>query len=227
MSKVITTRGGFIASGVSAERRAAMETSPTSKATRTRQNILTAARISFNQYGFTHTTIEHIITQADVARGSFYTYFESKIDVFRHLAGLIDREIASDVVSFERKRSGNPIDNLRISNRNYLTVVRRNADLYRLVDEASAHDHDVQKNRLLSRQQHISRVSASIKRWQTSGWADQSIDPALTAAALVSMLSGFAQWLNVGGDTYDDDEAETTLTDIWIRACGLHDPIGS
>ncbi|CAB4550400.1 unannotated protein [freshwater metagenome] len=41
------------------------------------------------------------------------------------------------------------------------------------------------------------------------------------------MLSGFAQWLNVGGDTYDDDEAETTLTDIWIRACGLHDPTGS
>ena len=25
----------------------------------------------------------------------------------------------------------------------------------------------------------------------------------------------------------DDDEAETTLTDIWIRACGLHDPTGS
>ena len=224
MSESSMTRGGFTPSGVAAERRASVESSPTSKATRTRHMILEAARAEFDRYGYTNTTIEHIVTKADVARGSFYTYFESKIDVFRHLAATIDREVASDVVAFERKRSGNPIENLRISNRNYLAVVRRNADLYRLVDEASAHDEEIKKQRLQSRQQHIARVAASIRRWQSKGWADPDLDASLTAAALVSMLSGFAQWLHVGGDTYDDDAAEQTLTEIWIRACKLADP---
>jgi len=79
--KVVTpeiTRGGWVASGVAAERRATSDTSQTIKAKRTRQNLLDAARLTFAEYGYTQATVEQIVATAGVARGSFYTYFESK-----------------------------------------------------------------------------------------------------------------------------------------------------
>jgi AcrR family transcriptional regulator len=222
MTTARVTRGGWSPSGVSADRRAAMATS--GKAVRTRAAILDAARSEFARRGFANTTVEHIVEAAGVARGSFYTYFESRMDVFRHLTARIDREIRSNVVAFDRGRGSDPIENLRASNRNYLAVVRANADLYRLVDEVAAHDDDVRKARLKSRQDHVARVARSIDRWKRTGWADPSIDPQATSAALVSMLSSFAQWIHVSGDVVDDSLAEKTVTDIWIRACGLRSP---
>jgi len=222
--KVVTpeiTRGGWVASGVAAERRATSDASQTIKAKRTRQNLLDAARLTFAEYGYTQATVEQIVATAGVARGSFYTYFESKLDIFRHLVALIDKTIEREVVSFERRHSGNPIDNLLISNRNYLAVVRANADLYRLVEEVAAQDSSVNEARIRSRREHISRVASSIQRWQSHGLADSTIDATTTATALVSMLSGVAQWLQIGDVTISDHDAVESLTKIWISACGL------
>jgi len=215
------TRGGFEPTGISANRRAAFEASPGPKAARTRERLLEAARVVFARHGYLDTTVELVVAEAGLARGSFYTYFESKTDLFRHLAAVIDDDVEQEVVKFDRRRGGDAIDNLKMSNRNYLAVVRRNADLYRLVEQVAAHDPDVSKARLRSRQNHIARIANSIRRWQTNGVADPDIDPAITAAALVAMLSGFAQWQFVAGDTYDENEAVEALTNIWVRACDL------
>ncbi len=220
------TRGGWAPTGTSAGRRATLIASPGAKATRTRQRLLDAARAVFARRGYLDTNVDHIVTEAGLARGSFYTYFESKTDIFGHLAALIDQRVERAVVSFDRPRQGDPVANLELSNRNYLAVVRDNADLYRLVDQVAAYDDTVYKARLRSRQRHVARVAASIRRWQARGLADPGIDTDSTAAALVTMLSGSAQCLYVGGDHYDnhhddDHQAVATLTDIWVRACGL------
>jgi AcrR family transcriptional regulator len=215
------TRGGFEPTGISADRRAAVDASPGPKAARTRARLLDAARAVFARHGYVDTTVELIVAEAGLARGSFYTYFESKTDLFRHLAATIDAEIDREVVKFDRQRGGDTIQNLARSNRNYLDVVRRNADLYQLVEQVAAHDHDVGKARLRSRQRHVARVASSIRRWQANGVADPDVDPTITAAALVAMISGFAQWQYVAGDNYDETEAAAVLTGIWVKACGL------
>lgn len=215
------TRGGHEPTGVSAARRATLGAAPGPRAAGTRARILDAARTVFGRHGYLDTTVDHVVAEAGIARGSFYTYFESKTDLFRHLASTIDTEVDREVVEFDRPRGDDPVANLETSNRHYLAVVRRNADLYRLVDQVAVHDPEIAKARLRSRQHHIARVAASIRRWQDTGVADPDIDPAITAAALVAMMSGFAQWQYVGGDTYDEDAAAATLTGIWVRTCGL------
>lgn len=215
------TRGGWEPSGVSADRRASFEEVSGPKATRTRARLLDAARVVFARHGYADTTVDLVVAEAGMARGSFYTYFESKVDLFRHLAATIEAEIDREVVAFDRRRGRDPIENLDRSNRNYLEVVRRNADLYRLVEHVAVDDPEVGKARLKSRQQHVARVASSIRRWQANGYADPTVDAEVTAAALVAMISGFAQWQYIAGDTYDEDSAATVLTGIWVRACGL------
>ena len=134
---------------------------------------------------------------------------------------MLFRSIAEQVATLSTTTKGDAFENLLASNRNYLRVVARNADLYRLVDEMAAHDADVQKSRLKSRQKHVSRVAETIRRWQSNGQATRGIDANLTAAAMGSMLSGFAQCAHVGGDTYDEEASALRLTEIWASACGL------
>ena len=224
MTRRPATRGGHLPTGISAERRANTGVASGAKAQRTRDELLEAARYCFEKFGYADTTVERIVNQAGLARGSFYTYFESKAELFRLLVATIDRDIAAQVATLSTTIKGDAFENLLASNRNYLRVVARNADLYRLVDEMAAHDAEVQKRRLKSRQKHVTRVAETIRRWQRNGLATKGIDADLTAAALVSMLSGFAQWAHVGGDTYDQEEAALRLTEIWAKACELQLP---
>jgi AcrR family transcriptional regulator len=69
-----------------------------SKAER-RQHILDAARNVFAKRGYHHTTIDDIVAEAGVARGTFYLYFEDKRAVF---SDLIDRFNAQITMAIQR-----------------------------------------------------------------------------------------------------------------------------
>ena len=215
------TRGGWEPTGTSAGRRATVGTAPGAKSIRTRQRLLDAARAVFATHGYLDSTVEFIVAEAKVSRGTFYTYFESKTDVFRHLAGSIDALVDQQVVSFERRTGTDPLDNLRTSTANYLQLVRENADLYRLVDQVSVFDDNIRQGRLRSRQRHVARVAGTIRRWQDRGVADRMIDPDAMAAVLVAMLSSSAHWMFVAGDQRDEDRAAEALTMAWAAAVGL------
>ncbi len=68
----------------------------------------------------------------------------------------------------------------------------------------------------------VERVAGQIRRWQSQGFADPSVDPSLTAAALVSMTADFCFWFFAPKDkTQDIDAAAAAISDIWVRAVGL------
>jgi AcrR family transcriptional regulator len=219
------TRGGWAFTGTQEERRASARGAIENKAARTRENLLAAARAVFAKHGYAGANVARIVAEAGVARGSFYTYFESKADVFGQLVATIDRRIAREVVDFGDGRSGDPVRNLAIANRNYLALVGELADLYRLVDEVASHDPSVRAGRLRSRARHIARIEKAILRWQERGVADRRVDARLTASALVAMLSGFAQWIHTGGDACDQEAALAVMNQICVRACGLRAPM--
>jgi AcrR family transcriptional regulator len=215
------TRGGWEPTGTSAERRSELGGSSGERATATRKKLLDAAREAFDEHGYVDTTVDHIVHRAGVARGTFYTYFESKVDIFRHVASAIDEQVAQDVVGFERSGGNDPIANLRISTANYLALVRANADLYRLVEQAAANDESIARARLVSRRRHVTRVAKQIRKWQADGIADSSVDAETTAAVLVAMQSGFAQSMYLNGEKYDEMSAIDIITNLWVASCGL------
>ncbi|MCC6214931.1 MAG: TetR/AcrR family transcriptional regulator [Polyangiaceae bacterium] len=64
-----------------------------------RQDILAAAREVFSRRGYHPTTIDDIVAQAGVARGTFYLYYEDKRAVFSEL---VDRFSAKVTMAIAR-----------------------------------------------------------------------------------------------------------------------------
>jgi AcrR family transcriptional regulator len=48
----------------------------------TRKNILRSARTLFNRHGFSNVKIDAVMEQAGLTRGGFYSYFESKSELY-------------------------------------------------------------------------------------------------------------------------------------------------
>jgi AcrR family transcriptional regulator len=84
---------------------AAKRKSNTAQKTERRQQILLAARDVFAKRGYHQTTIDDIVAQAGVARGTFYLYFEDKRAVF---SDLIDRFAAQLTVAIVRIVTDDP-----------------------------------------------------------------------------------------------------------------------
>ena len=188
---------------------------------RTREELVAAARRVFERDGYLDTRVADIAAEADLAHGSFYTYFSSKQSVFLAIVREIGQQIREAVAPSPADGDLDTYDALDRSNRRYLDAYRANSVIWALVEQVATIDPEIHRIRLLGRRRHVDRVAKTIRRWQECGLADRSIDPHTTAGALVSMLSNFAYWWLAGGDTYQDDAAARTLTEIWARAVGL------
>ncbi len=70
-----------------------------------RNVILSAAVDEFAGYGFEAASINRIVTASGIAKGSFYQYFEDKMDVFRYLIDVLAQE---KVEFFKDKHPPNP-----------------------------------------------------------------------------------------------------------------------
>ena len=71
-----------------------MSTQPrTARGNRTRAKILAAAEQVFAEVGYHDASIVKITESAGVGQGTFYLYFESKIDVFDELVDDLNRRV--------------------------------------------------------------------------------------------------------------------------------------
>ena len=73
--------------------KAKRRSAPVAKAER-RLQILTAARDVFAKRGYSQATIDDIVAQAGVARGTFYLYFEDKRSAFEALVERFSTQLA-------------------------------------------------------------------------------------------------------------------------------------
>lgn len=57
-----------------------------------RRTIVDAAVEEFAEYGFESSSINRIVANSGISKGSFYQYFEDKLDVFKYLIDLLGEE---------------------------------------------------------------------------------------------------------------------------------------
>ena len=106
----------------------------TERGRRTLRKLLDAAAIEFGEKGFHEASITGITQRAGTALGSFYTYFDSKDEIFR---ALVD-DLSGKVRSAAREALREPLPALeteRAALTAFLEFARAHKEIYRIIDE--------------------------------------------------------------------------------------------
>jgi AcrR family transcriptional regulator len=116
----------------------------TERGRKTRDRLLEAAEFEFGEKGFHDAAISGITERANAALGTFYTYFESKQEIFSALVSYIGERTRQRV----RERAAGAKDRLeaeRLGLVAYIEFVREHKGIYRIMSEAEFVAHDAFK----------------------------------------------------------------------------------
>jgi len=111
------------------------KTPKTARGKRTREKLLQASEIEFGERGFHEAAISGITHRAGVALGTFYTYFESKEELFQALVSHMSKRVRSWV---SERVAGAP-DRMaaeRLGMEAYIEFARQHKGIYRIISEA-------------------------------------------------------------------------------------------
>lgn len=136
----------------------------TARGERTLRKILDAALVEFGERGFAESSIVGITQRARVALGTFYTYFDSKEDVFRALVGDMSAQVRDSVApAFEQ--ASDAMDGERRALAAFLQFVAGHKQVYRIIDEAEFVDPDGFRRHYESTAERIAqRLQAGVDR---------------------------------------------------------------
>ena len=178
-----------------------------------------AAREVFERDGYLDARVTDITAQADVAVGTFYTYFRSKQEIFQAVVGDIGDEIYA--VGVSTAAHDDPVAVIDQANRQFFRFYRDNADLVAIIEQVATINPDFRETRRRLKDRMVSRVEGSIRRLQADGTADPLVDAHCAASALVSMVSNFAYTWLVLGEPFEEEVAANTLTRLWAQSLGI------
>lgn len=111
----------------------------TARGRRTQRALLDAAAVEFGEKGFHEGSISGITRRAGVALGSFYTYFESKDEIFRALVRDMSARVgqrAGEAIA----RTTDTLSGERAALKAFLEFAREHKEVYRIIDEAEFAD---------------------------------------------------------------------------------------
>ena len=107
----------------------------TPRGERTLRKILDAAMNEFGERGFNEASIVGITGRAKVALGTFYTYFDSKEEVFRALVRDMSDQVKTTVAPM-LTGEGDAIERERRALVALLGLIASRKQVYRIIDEA-------------------------------------------------------------------------------------------
>ncbi|MFE0106192.1 TetR/AcrR family transcriptional regulator [Streptomyces sp. NPDC059009] len=190
---------------------------------RTRNALVAAAREVFERDGYLDARITDISQAAHVASGSFYTYFNSKEEIFQALVEQVQEEMLHPHV---RERTGitDPRRLIDAANREYLRAYKKNARLMALFEQVAQVDEQFKALRIERGNAFARRNAKLIRTLQENGQADASLDPLITAHALSVMVSRMAYLVFVLGQRIPFEKLVTTLNTIWENGLQITGP---
>lgn len=113
-----------------------MSTLPrTARGTKTRAKLVEAAERVFAEVGYPEASIVRITDEAGVGQGTFYLYFDSKLEVFNEVVEDLNRRVRHAMTS-AAVRAPNRAESERAGFRAFFTFTAEHPALYRIVRQA-------------------------------------------------------------------------------------------
>ena len=154
----------------------------TARGERTLRKILDAALDEFGERGFSEGSVVGITQRANVALGTFYTYFDSKEALFKALVTDMSARVR-DHVAPALQSASDTLDGEGRALESYLEFARGHKQVYRIIDEAEFADPE-------GFDKHYRTTAARIAARLDSGKAKGEI--AASGSALASEVEAWA-----------------------------------
>jgi AcrR family transcriptional regulator len=185
---------------------------------RTRAKLLAAAQKVFERDGYLNARVADISAAARVAHGSFYTYFDSKEDIFREIV----EGVAEDVhTALEAVDEGSAAERISAANRRHIELYEQNAVVLGLIEQVGnlAQFSELRRD---MRRRSVERTERLIREMKSQGeLGPEPLDPHVMATALVGTTDSFAYTWFVVGEPFERENALANLDAIWQRALGV------
>jgi len=183
----------------------------TERGRKTLRRLIEAAAAEFGERGFHEAAITGITRRAGVALGTFYTYFESKEEVFRALVLDMSRATRAHVAEAV-KGAPDRLAAERIGLEAFIAFTRRHPELYRIIEEAQFVAHDVYREHYLSFADAYRRnLAGARERGEIAAGGGGREDEARAWA-----LIGMSVFLGMRYGLWDDDLSPGEVADIAI-----------
>lgn len=194
----------------------------TARGRRTRANLVAAAKQVFGVTSFAETRIADITQQASTANGTFYTYFDTKEDIFREVAVEVLEEMSVSARFDPDDLGGDPARRVAKALANYYRTCLRNVGVARSIEQVAERDPEVARARRKTLVTGVKMFERWIYALQRHGICDTNIDPWTTAMILHTMTVRVAyDHLMRWGDESDVERLAQAVTQIWARTLGL------
>lgn len=185
-----------------------------------REAIMRAAEKLFTGPRFHETTLDHVVEEAGVGKGTVYRYFENKDDLFFQTATrgfdemceLLVRKVPEEAPFADRLLSAC----VEIS-----AFFKRRRKLFRMMQSEEARMHwrrpEIRERWLARRRRLVSAVAEILRQGVRDGKVRRDVRPDILAAFLLGMLRARAR------DTTDVPERERSLkrvVDLFLAGAG-------
>ncbi|MGW4720524.1 TetR/AcrR family transcriptional regulator [Nocardia sp. NPDC004260] len=183
--------------------------------------MVEAAELVFARLGYLETRVDDIVTEAGVARGTFYVYFDSKELIFRAVVLNLITDMRAKVRSRLGAQPRTAVEAIESAVRAYVLAFRDHQRLMLMWSEVAGLNPDIEQLRQAEIDLFIDRAEKMILRLQDNRLAALDIDPHYAATALCGMVREFCyQWAKADIDI-DADAAAATLSTLWVRGIGV------
>jgi len=185
----------------------------TERGRKTLRRLIEAAAAEFGERGFHEAAITGITRRAEVALGTFYTYFESKEEVFRALVLDMSRATRAHVAEAV-KGAPDRLAAERIGLEAFIAFTRRHPELYRIIEEAQFVAHDVYRAHYLSFADAYGRnLAGARERGEIADGGHGAREDEARAWALI----GMSVFLGMRYGLWDEDLSPAEVADIAIE----------
>ncbi len=186
----------------------------TDRGRRTRQKLIDAAAGEFGEKGFHDASIVGITGRAGTALGSFYTYFDSKHEIFRSLVQELSNTVKGRAaLALASEQSA--LDAERSALHAFLKFARDHKEIYRIIDEAEFVDPQAYR-------EHYERTAQRIEERLADGVKAGDLRKGIgeiEAWAIMGMNVFLGLRFSVWGE--DADHAEVSRTANAMLATGI------
>jgi AcrR family transcriptional regulator len=189
----------------------------TDRTRETRDKLLRIARGVFEEDGFDGASVSRIVEEANVSRGTFYLYFESKEDIFRTLAETLLTQVV------ELQRPGDdlpPRETIRRAIAAFIVYYREHARLMAVLEQVATHDESFRSLRRNMRRGVAEAAVRFISSLQRKGVVPATVDPRYAATALTGMVDRFAYVWLILEEEFEEADVVENLTNLWFQAIG-------